>query len=66
MFIKKIKTKSVLNENLRIPQLAIDSSGLVMTRPDSFLPNVDIIANERYLIYMDIPGMKNEDIELYR
>ena len=37
-----------------------------MARPDSFLPATDIIAAENYIIYMDVPGLTNEDIEIYR
>jgi HSP20 family molecular chaperone IbpA len=37
------------------------------TRPDSFLPQVDIIkSDEMYKIYMEIPGMKLDEIEIYR
>ena len=51
-----------MTDMLRIPQISIDQSGHVMTRPDNFLPAVDIIANEKYMIYMDIPGLCKEDI----
>lgn len=38
-----------------------------MTRPDSFLPNVDIASSqEGYLIILDVPGMAKEDITVYR
>ena len=38
-----------------------------MTRPDSFLPSVDIINSpEEYVIILDIPGMVKEDITIYR
>lgn len=33
------------NESIKIPQVLIDSSGLVINRPDSFIPAVDIIKN---------------------
>lgn len=30
-----------------------------MQRPDSFIPSVDILASdEKYVIYMDVPGLK--------
>lgn len=30
-----------------------------MQRPDSFMPSVDVLATEeKYIIYMDIPGLK--------
>ena len=37
-----------------------------MARPDSFLPNTDVIANEKFVIYMDIPGLTKEDVTIYR
>lgn len=52
-----MKNKKSLKENLRLPQIAIDSSGFVMTRPDSFLPNCDIIKGEEYIIILDLPGL---------
>ena len=37
------------------------------TRPDSFLPQVDIIkSDEFYRIYMEVPGLSKDDIEIYR
>lgn len=63
---KIIKNKSTLKENLRLPQIAIDSSGFVMTRPDSFLPCCDIIKGEEYKIIMDLPGLNMEDIKVFR
>ena len=54
-------------EPLQLPQISIDSSGFVMTRPDAFLPPVDIVVTpEDYIIVIDIPGMKKEDIVLKR
>ena len=44
---------------------AVDSDGLVNTRPDGFTPSVDIIShgnNDKYIIYMDIPGLSEKDI----
>ncbi len=37
-----------------------------MTRPDSFVPAVDIIANDKYQIFMDVPGLSKDDILLIR
>ena len=66
--VKTIKNQNNLKEGkgLRLPQMSIDSSGFVMTRPDSFLPNCDIIKGEEYIIIMDIPGMKSNDITVIR
>lgn len=64
---KKITNQGNGEEKLRLPQISIDSSGFVMTRPDSFLPSVDIIrTNKDYIISMDVPGMFKEDIQLSR
>lgn len=64
--VKTIKNQNNLKEGLRLPQIAIDSSGFVMTRPDSFLPNCDIIKEDEYIIIMDIPGMTSKDIKVIR
>jgi HSP20 family molecular chaperone IbpA len=54
-------------ENFRLPHITMDSSGFIMTRPDSFLPHVDIIEeNDIYSIVMDIPGLSASDITLSR
>lgn len=38
-----------------------------LTRPDSFIPAIDIIVSPAsYTIIMDLPGMKKEDLEVYR
>lgn len=37
---KKILCKESYKKPLRLPQISIDSSGFVMTRPDAFLPSV--------------------------
>ena len=48
-------------------QLTVDSSGLLITRPNSFAPAVDIVQdNALYTIIMDVPGMTSEDIRLSR
>jgi HSP20 family molecular chaperone IbpA len=55
-----------MHESIRIPQVSIDSTGLIMARPDSFVPATDVFAGEQYIIYMDVPGMTSEDIDIYR
>lgn len=65
-FYKKKITKKKIEGALRLPQLSIDSSGLVLTRPDSFLPAVDIIKGDQYCIYMDLPGIDIKDIQILR
>jgi HSP20 family molecular chaperone IbpA len=37
-----------------------------MQRPDNFLPSIDIISNDKYIIYMDVPGLKKDDILITR
>jgi len=39
---------------------------LILARPDSFAPATDIIANDKYIIYMDVPGISEEEVEMYR
>lgn len=64
---KKITcVNSAALDKLRIPQVSTDSSGLIMSRPDSFLPLVDIVQSEQYTIYMDVPGLTKEDISVSR
>ena len=49
-------------------QVSIDTNtGFITTRPDSFLPPVDIIKDENnYNIIMEVPGLNENDIVLYR
>lgn len=66
---KKIICKESVTKNgkLRLPQISIDSSGFVMTRPDAFLPSVDILKTDKeYTILLDIPGMYKSDIQIMR
>ncbi|CAD8086757.1 unnamed protein product [Paramecium sonneborni] len=67
-FVKKIIQiqADLQNGELKIPQTNIDQSGLILARPDSFAPATDIIANDKYIIYMDVPGISEDDIEMYR
>ena len=51
-----------------VPQVMVDASGIMLARPDNYLPPVDIIkdADEKYTIYLDVPGMTRENIRLSR
>ncbi|GAB5367045.1 hypothetical protein AAMO2058_001196500 [Amorphochlora amoebiformis] len=50
-----------------LPQIALDATGLMLARPDSFLPPVDILRTPtHYHILLDIPGMRSSDISLSR
>ena len=51
-----------------IRQVMVDASGIMLARPDNYLPPVDIIkdADEKYTIYLDVPGMTRENIRLSR
>ena len=52
---------------LRLPQLHLDATGLMLTSPDSFVPPVDIIVTDKsYIIYLDVPGMSSSDITISR
>ena len=59
-------TTDSFREQSRMPQIAIDSSGFIMARPDSFLPLVDVIENGEYCLYMDVPGLTEADIVILR
>ena len=52
--------------SLRIPQVSIDSSGFITTKPDGFIPLTDIIKTDNYKIYMEVPGLKMDDVTVYR
>jgi HSP20 family molecular chaperone IbpA len=64
--IQRIKNGNRKKDSLRLPQISIDSSGFVMTRPDSFLPKCDIIRGEDYVIFMDVPGVQESDVSVTR
>lgn len=65
--LKLIKAVTKKNEEMRLPQASVDASGLLLTRPNSFQPAIDIIRTERsYTIYMDIPGCTKHDVKLSR
>lgn len=50
----------------RLPQISLDASGL-LTRPDSFIPEVDIVLKgNEYIIFMDVPGLTAKDITVSR
>ena len=42
------------------------ATGLMLTRPDSFVPPVDIVVeNGEYAIFMDVPGLSAKGIFLF-
>lgn len=51
---------------MRLNQTSVDLSGLLLTRPNSFTPSVDVVQDVLYTIFMDVPGMTQEDIQLSR
>ena len=61
-----IKTNANLPTGSRMNQVSIDTNtGFITTRPDSFLPPVDIIKdNLFYTIIMEVPGLNQNDILL--
>ena len=63
-----IRSLSDSPEALRLHQVAVDASGIMLARPDSYLPPVDIIrdGDGAYVVYMDLPGMTREQIKLSR
>eukprot|EP01006_Ploeotia_vitrea_P043062 TRINITY_DN66689_c2_g1_i1.p1 TRINITY_DN66689_c2_g1~~TRINITY_DN66689_c2_g1_i1.p1 ORF type:complete len:585 (-),score=325.36 TRINITY_DN66689_c2_g1_i1:63-1817(-) len=60
-------TGSISDGQFRLPQVALDASGLMLTRPDSFAPPCDVVIQDgEYNIYLDVPGMSAKDITLAR
>ena len=53
-------------ESMRLQQTSVDASGLLLSRPNSFVPAIDIVQAKQYTILMDVPGMTSEDIRLSR
>ena len=62
-----IRSLSDAPEKLRLHQVSVDASGIMLARPDSYLPPVDIVREgDAYYIYMDLPGMTRDQIKLSR
>ena len=51
---------------MKLQQTSLDASGLLLTRPNSFMPAIDIVQEKTYRIVMDVPGMTSDDIKLSR
>jgi HSP20 family molecular chaperone IbpA len=66
--VSYIRSLSDSPEALRLHQVAVDASGIMLARPDSYLPPVDIIrdVDGAYVIYMDLPGMTRDQIKISR
>lgn len=66
-YIRPKRLRDQREIKFRLPQVSLDASGLLLARPDSFVPPVDIIAGPKeYAIYMDVPGLSASDISLSR
>jgi HSP20 family molecular chaperone IbpA len=63
--VKVIRARA-RQDQMRLQQTSVDASGLLLTRPNSFVPAVDIVKDKLYTIILDVPGMANEDIKLSR
>ena len=62
-----IRSHSEAPERLRLHQLSVDASGIMLARPDSYLPPVDIVREpDAYNIYLDLPGMTRDQVKLSR
>jgi len=62
-----IRSLSEAPERLRLHQVSVDASGIMLARPDSYLPPVDIVREgDEYNIYMDLPGMTRDQVKLSR
>lgn len=63
-----IRSYSEAKEQLKLHQISVDASGIMLARPDSYLPPVDIVRDTdgSYAVYMDVPGMTRDQIRLSR
>ena len=64
--LKLIKAVTRRQEGMRFAQTSVDASGLLLARPNSFQPAIDIIRDSSYTIYMDVPGLTKKDLQLSR
>lgn len=65
--LKIIRARARQDEDqMRLQQTSVDATGLLLTRPNSFTPAIDIVQEKSYSILMDVPGMTAEDIRLSR
>ena len=62
----KVIRASAQSDMMRLQQTSIDASGLLLMRPNHFLPPVDIMKAKLYTVFLDVPGMTKEDIKLSR
>ena len=63
--VKVIRARAA-QDQMRLQQTSIDASGLLLMRPNHFMPYVDIRKEKKYTIFLDVPGMTKEDIKLSR
>jgi len=62
-----IRSLSDAPEKMRLHQVSVDASGIMLARPDSYLPPVDIVREAgSYVVYMDLPGMTRDQVKLSR
>jgi len=54
------------SEGMRLPRTSGDASRLLLSRPNSFEPAIDILRGKTYTIFMDVPGLTHADIKLSR
>jgi HSP20 family molecular chaperone IbpA len=65
--VKVIRARARQDEDqMRLQQTSVDATGLLLTRPNSFTPAIDIVREKLYSILIDVPGMTAEDIRLSR
>jgi HSP20 family molecular chaperone IbpA len=55
------------NKRFRLPQITLHGSSVVLARPDSFMPPVDILkTKQQFTLMLDTPGLGPDDIFLSR
>ena len=63
--VKVIRARA-RQDQMRLQQTSVDATGLLLTKPNSFVPAIDIVQEKMYKILMDVPGMTAESIQLAR
>ena len=53
-------------EGVALPQTSVDASGLLLSRPNSLEPPLDVMRGKEYTLYMDVPGLTKHDVQLPR
>ena len=53
-------------DTMKLQQNSVDASGLLLQRPNSFVPATDVLQEKDFTIFLDVPGMTSADVKLSR